>query len=138
MTGFLSGFFGSRPQRAEQPAKQEVKPEAKPKTKVTQPIADTSEAYFLDFDQAQTLGDINYMRTAKTVKRTFAKTVSQPEEKVLIQSVSSNQAAIAGQDKQEALSQANSSASDPQVLERRRSDSSLDMFRSMAKDLRKF
>ncbi|UIE36730.1 hypothetical protein [Leptodesmis sichuanensis] len=134
MTGFLSGFFGSRPKRAEQPVKQEAKPEPK----VTPSSVDTSGAYFLDFDQAQTLGDINYMRTAKTVKRTFAKTVSQPEEKVLIQSVSANQAEIAGQDKPETLSQANGSASDPQVLERRRSDSSLDMFRSMAKDLRKF
>jgi hypothetical protein len=138
MTGFLSGFFGSRPKPAEQPAKKVVKPEAKPETKVAQPTSDTSGAYFLDFDQAQTLGDINYMRTAKTVKRTFAKTVSQPEEKVLVQSVSANQAAIAGQDQQAALAQSNDAASDPKVLERRRSDSSLDMFRSMAKDLRKF
>lgn len=131
MTGFLSGFFGSRQQPAEAPVKQEVK--------VTQPISDTSGAYFLDSDQAQSLGNIDYMRTAKTVKRTFPKTASQPNNQPLIQSVSANQAKLAGQENQASLSsQSTSSASNPETLERRRSDNSLDMFRSMAKDLRKF
>lgn len=134
MTGFLSGFFGSRPQSAELPTKQEVKQEKE----AAQPVSDTSGAYFLDSDQARTLGNIDYMRTAKTVKRTFPKTVSQPDEQVLIQSVSANQTAIAGETKQDTVIQSNGSVSNAEVLERRRSDNSLDMFRSMAKDLRRF
>jgi hypothetical protein len=36
--------------------------------------------FFLEPDDAKTFGDIDYMRKAKRVKRTFAKTVSQPNE----------------------------------------------------------
>jgi hypothetical protein len=134
MAGFLSGFFGSRQQSVEKAEKPEVKKEVK----VVQAKPDNSQAYFLDADQAKTMGDIDYMRTAKTVKRTFPKTVSQPEEQALIQSVSSNQAKLAGQEQQSTLSESNgTTANSAEVLERRRSDNSLDMFRNMAKDLRK-
>jgi hypothetical protein len=134
MAGFLSGFFGSRRQAAEKAEKVEVKKDVK----VSRPVADTSEAYFLDSDQAKTMGDIDYMRTAKTVKRTYAKTVSQPQPQAFIQSVSSSQAKLSGQAQQSSQSESNgATANAPEVPDRRRSDTSLDRFRTMAKDLRK-
>jgi hypothetical protein len=142
MAGFLSGFFGSRQKADEQPAKpeikKEVKQEVKQQAKVAEPVADTSGAYYLDFDQARTLGDIDYMRTAKTVKRTYAKSVSQPNQQALIQSVSSSQAKKVGQNQQSVLPESNGATSTAaEGVERRRADSSMDMFRNMAKDLRK-
>lgn len=37
-------------------------------------LGGSSESYFLEPDDAKTMGDIDYMRTPKKVKRTFAKT----------------------------------------------------------------
>jgi len=100
-------------------------------------------AFFLDADSAKTFGDIEYMRTAKVVKRTFPKTVSSPEEFARIESVSAmDKMAVNGNkpvaDQPAAQNgTASNGTADGEVSERRRSDTSMDMFRSMARDMRK-
>ena len=39
------------------------------------------EAYFLDTDSSSSLGDVNYMRESKTIRRTFPGTVDSPGSK---------------------------------------------------------
>jgi hypothetical protein len=98
------------------------------------------EAFFLDDDQAKTMGNIDYMRTAKTVKRTFPKTVSQPDNKAFIQKVSATEAKAGIQPPTETSSfESNGSVTSNGVAssQRRNVDTSLDMFRSMAKQIRK-
>ncbi len=45
------------------------------------------EAFFLDNDESKSLGDIEYMRTPNTVRRTFAKKAGEAEHKEFIQNV---------------------------------------------------
>ncbi len=65
MTGFIRGLFGGN-NNPDQP----------------------KEAFFLSEDDAKTFGDIDYMRTSKTVKRTFAKKKGQTEELESVKSIS--------------------------------------------------
>ena len=48
-----------------------------------------SNDFFLDPDEAQTFGDINYMRKSKKVRRTFPKTLKNPDGFAIERSVSS-------------------------------------------------
>ena len=48
------------------------------------------DPYFLSPDESKTYGDIDYMRTTKTVRRTFVKTVGNPEGGEVVSQVSSN------------------------------------------------
>ena len=99
-------------------------------------------AYFLETDDAQSLGNAEYMRAVRSIRRTFPKTLSQPEEQEFIQEVSALKQAIrtkgesAIQDAIDATSQSSTPKADPSV-DRRRSDSSMDMFRNMARDINK-
>jgi len=45
------------------------------------------EAFFLDNDESKSLGDIEYMRTPNTVRRTFAKRPGEKDHKEFIQNV---------------------------------------------------
>ena len=65
MTGFIRGLFGGN-KNPDQP----------------------KEAFFLSEDEAKSFGDIDYMRTSKTVKRTFAKKKGQTEEIESVKSIS--------------------------------------------------
>lgn len=47
----------------------------------------SKEAFFLDNDESKSLGDIEYMRTPNTVRRTFAKKAGESEHKEFIQEV---------------------------------------------------
>lgn len=47
----------------------------------------SKEAFFLDSDESKSLGDIEYMRTPNTVRRTFAKKAGETEHKEFIQNV---------------------------------------------------
>jgi hypothetical protein len=48
------------------------------------------DAYFLSADESKTYGNIDYMRTVKTVRRTFVKTVGNPGGGEVISQVSSS------------------------------------------------
>jgi hypothetical protein len=113
----------------------------------------SKDAYFLDQDAASTLGDVNYMRSTKSIKRTYAKSVDSPDEKATIKQVSamnskvyeaSESAAKSTFVTPSASSQSNFSTPAPTpprsadaASERIKTDTSMDMFRNMAKDLRK-
>jgi hypothetical protein len=45
-------------------------------------------AFFLDEDDAKTFGDIDYMRSSKVVKRTFARKKGQTEELESVRQIS--------------------------------------------------
>ncbi|MGJ3250725.1 MAG: hypothetical protein ACFE0J_06300 [Elainellaceae cyanobacterium] len=132
MTGFIRGLFGSkRKQGAGENANTAAK---KPK------------AYFLDSDDAKTFGDIDYMKTAKSVKRTFPKTKTNQGEFSLTKNVSAMEDGSPNRETPPTFGQpvsTNNSAPQPTFKEedktdqRRRSDTSMDMFRNMARDIRK-
>lgn len=101
-------------------------------------------SFFLDPDDAKTLGDINYMRTPRTVKRTFpvvngqkpddwVAEVSAKEQK-MINTPSTSSSATANTE----ASAASAKETNPAVTpERQRNAGDLDPFRAMARDLRK-
>lgn len=133
MVGFIKGLFGGK-----------KKDDSVADSNAEQPVANKKEtAYFLDPDSAKTFGNIDYMRTAKVVKRTFPKTVSNQAEFEVVQQVS----AMAAAKLEEAVRTAEQASAASEVLpapqksteaeERRRTDSSMDMFRNMAKDLKR-
>ncbi|MCC0176399.1 hypothetical protein I4641_05335 [Waterburya agarophytonicola K14] len=121
--------------------------------------------FFLSPDDAQTMGDINYMRTSKRTRRTFPKTLKNPNGFAIENEVSAmedrsgmyknnnnnqniavntlfnptpstqSQPGITGGS---AVNQTNSVQPEaPAPQARRKSDSSMDMFRNMAKNIRR-
>jgi hypothetical protein len=97
-----------------------------------------AESFFLDPDEAKSMGDIDYMRTARKVRKTFPSTKAwgsafeQEVEVSATKMVSGNgQKAIPSE-----LFQASEAPKDAGEV-RRKAASDLDMFRNMAKDIRK-
>lgn len=113
------------------------------KKKETQP-SQPKDAFFLDPDSAKTLGDIDYMRKTKIVKRTFPKTASNQEGGELIKEVSSikmakknpNQVNNSSSDST-TFSSGNSLSSPSFSSQSRKTDTNMDMFRNMAKKIKK-
>ncbi len=130
MTGFLNRLF-KRQGKADQPPQEDTSQAAKPKQK--------SQAFFLDPDDAKSYGDIDYMRTSRTVRRTF-----MGGKYELVQEVSAD---IKKEVDEPTPSQptdstpaSNSTASSPPpstTQPPRRGGSDMDRFRNMAKDLGK-
>lgn len=131
MAGLFGLFGGKKNQDSSQPEKKKG-------------------AYFLDSDSAKTFGDIDYMRSSKVVKRTFPKTAGNKGEFEQVQSVSAlgkmkvdgvsvNGATPASTNG--SMNSTNSTPSTPkndeEVAQRRKTDTSMDMFRNMAKDMKK-
>ncbi len=54
-------------------------------------------AFFLDNDESKSLGDIEYMRTPNTVRRTFAKKAGESEHKEFVQEVTAMGREVAAQ-----------------------------------------
>ena len=46
-----------------------------------------NQAFFLDNDAAQTVGDMSYLRSSNTIRRTFPKSASSPEGGEIVQEV---------------------------------------------------
>ena len=55
--------------------------------KPRKPAKDKPEEFFLDADSSSSLGDVNYMRESKTIRRTFPGTVDSPGTKEQIMEV---------------------------------------------------
>lgn len=92
------------------------------------------DSYFLDPDAAKTVGDIEYMRKSATVRRTFPKTKTGGGGEITID--------VSSIDKREIKNESNSEmtkTNETQVSERRTAKDSkgMDMFRNMARDIRK-
>jgi len=138
MTGFIRGLFGGKaknPGEADRPVRQ---PAAQQPT-----IKQVEGAYFLSDDDAKSYGNIEYMRSSKTVRRTYAKKRGETGEKESIRQISALEAKRLQE--QGLLVEKVASAdvsSQPAVrkdasADRRKVDTNLDMFRKMAKDIKK-
>jgi hypothetical protein len=96
-----------------------------------------AESFFLEPDDAKSLGNVDYMRTARKVKKSFPTSrawgAGFEEETVIsaIEKVSPTQQPAAMPEVKI------SEAAKQETVQRRRAASDLDMFRSMAKDIRK-
>lgn len=136
MVGFIKGLFGGKPQ----PEK------AAPEVEKPQKAEPSSGAYFLPPDDAKTFGNIDYMRTPKSIRRTFPKTAGG-EEYAVVKQVSATDGGIISERPGEAAaspakpeaSSAPKPASAPTAAPtvRTSTDTSMDMFRNMAKDIKK-
>jgi hypothetical protein len=99
------------------------------------------DAYFLNPDDAKTYGDIDYMRTSKTTRRTFPKTLYNTNGGELIQEVSSekmvqkNPSEVIKQKTTFSDTTESNSSFTPQA--NRKTDTNMDMFRDMAKKIKK-
>ena len=131
MIGFIKGLFNSGEKSKETVVQQSASIPAR-----------QSEAFFLDDDAAKSLGDIDYMRTAKSVRRTFPKAMNnqaESERTVTVSAMLKQNPNMNGQTI--AAEPVNSSQAAPakvdQAEERRRTDTSMDMFRSMARQIKK-
>ncbi len=120
MTGFIRGLF----------------------SKKDQPTNDATEtegnSYFLDADSAKTFGDIDYMRTPKAVKHTFP-TLNGVKGAEYVEIVSATDKEV--KNAEEAPSSPSISPKIESKFEPNRNnvrvDSSMDMFRNMAKEINK-
>ncbi|CAN1212701.1 hypothetical protein TUMEXPCC7403_21020 [Tumidithrix helvetica PCC 7403] len=126
MTGFIRGLFNKK--KAD-----------KTETTVSSSVeSQDSNAFFLDADSAKTYGDIDYMRTAKSVKKSFPKMGNSTEGAEMIEAVSSmEKSELTGGESVTYSSKKEAEA--PTASDRRTisSDTSMDMFRNMAKDIKK-
>lgn len=146
MTGFIRGLFGGK-KSEQQEAPREGKQE---------------QSYYLDFDEARSLGKLDYMREGTVIERTFPKTKANPGERRFVQKVSSLETSIvevsqglpqaeklererlsniAKSTAQQAPSRPLAQKRDPDAPpaaaeENRRGGGDLDMFRKMVKDMR--
>lgn len=121
MAGFL-GLFGSKDQNG-----------------------NSAEEYYLDADQAKTLGDIDYMRTSRQIKRTYAKYKNGAQGGMEVIKQISATSDFAAQDLNGTPSESSFSPLDTSTNNgsnssngsNRRVDSNMDIFRKMAKEVKK-
>ncbi|HBE19508.1 MAG TPA: hypothetical protein DEG17_17510 [Cyanobacteria bacterium UBA11149] len=131
--GFLSDLFGLKTQYIDEETEEAELAAEEEKRK----------AFFLTPDEAKTLGNIDFMRTPKAVKRTFAKS---EDEKIVATSAFGQEITIANGQTPTAKPQAISEVKAPTQNEenrkasneRRSADSSMDMFRQMASEIKKY
>lgn len=144
MTGFIRGLFSkkasdetAKPTPVEPPKQEKV--ERPKKDKAARPPKETS-AFYLESTEAQTYGNLDYMQASKKIRRTFPKTLDNPEGKEYIQELSAMGRVVPGQAKVEIVAPKPESQSTPVedvTAQRRKASSDMDMFRKMAKDIRK-
>ena len=144
MTGFIGRLFGSKDKADKDETKAEAPAPARKERPAPMPTA--NGAFFLDRDSAISMGDVEYMRTVKKVKRTYAKTVESPEHKEQVKEVSAMNGKVSGVSKESPTASNSGSETQPsqqsasstnEAQQRRKTDTSMDMFRNMAKDIRK-
>ncbi|HTL87935.1 MAG TPA: hypothetical protein VL134_00950 [Leptolyngbya sp.] len=146
MTGFIRGLFSkSKPDETSKSASVErPKQEKVERPKKEKPVRQPKEndAYFLGAPEAQTFGNLEYMQTSRKTRRTFPKTAGSSEILEYIQETSSMGRMIAGQSQANSTPKvetqpAQASSTDSGAAQRRKAGSDMDMFRKMAKDMRK-
>jgi hypothetical protein len=131
--GFIKGLFGSK--QSDKSAADQTQPMSITSQRSQAP----SDAFFLEPDAAKTLGDVDYMRAKKTIRRTFPKTVSAPEVKEVTVTISSNvkEMGATGQSNTSTVTSTSASANVQEAIVRRQADTGMDAFRNMAKQIRK-
>ncbi|MGB3512728.1 MAG: hypothetical protein WBA93_26625 [Microcoleaceae cyanobacterium] len=135
MTGFIGalfGLFGSKK------ANNQSVPQ--PKT------SNRAEAFFLDSDSSKGLGDFNYMRTPKSVKKSYPTAVGklnlitgEIEESIsaMEKKQTTGMSKTVSSTPTPSISSASSSFKPTSTTPRRSADSGMDMFRNMARDIKK-
>ena len=113
MAGLFGGLFGKKSE------------EATPQTK---------GGFYLDGDDAKSLGDAQRFVNMEPVKKSFPKTSSGETVKVSIPKVTVETMNNSSTTVSNALTGSSLSS---EVLERRRADNSLEMFRNLARDIKK-
>ncbi len=120
MTGFIRGLFGKK-KEAENVIKK-----------------DSPREFFLDADNAKTYGDIDYMRTSKSVRKTYPR-----GDREVIESISAMEKRDVteqlAEPKKVTKTESTSMAKKAEITPDRKSSEggSMDMFRKMAKDINK-
>jgi hypothetical protein len=98
-------------------------------------------AFYLNADDAKSFGNIEFMRQATTTRRTFPKTLNSAGGELVQQVSSTEKTKLNGFVAKDATANGNGSKpatqSNQAQVERRSVDSSMDMFRKMAKDMKK-
>jgi hypothetical protein len=139
MVGFFKRLVGSR---------QTADTEATGGSATAPAAPQKGEAFFLDPDEALTLGNVEYMRTSKTVRHTFPNTKNPGTPLEFVQEVSAKgNKVIVGEKGESSLgstaassTSSGSAAAQPQKKEatrRQKADYGMDMFRNMARDIGK-
>jgi hypothetical protein len=148
MTGFIRGFFGSKPQVEEtSSASANGATNNEASNNAARQPQPASKAFFLSDDEAKTLGNIEYMRTPSKLRRTFPKAagvevnemiseISALEKKVQLSKAKGEIVNPAPTASSVSISES-SNLNNEAIAERRRVDSSMDMFRNMARNLNK-
>ncbi len=122
----LFGLFGNKTKYVDEPTAEAPQPK--------------KGAFFLESDDAKSLGNAEFMRKPITIRRTFPK---RPGGKggEIIQEISSMEKTRAGSNgvvpQKSTAPKPQSSPAATANTERRRSDNSMDMFRQMARDIKK-
>jgi hypothetical protein len=124
MAGFF-GLFGNKAKYIEEVSEQDRQ------------SAPNGEAFYLNTDEAKSFGNLDYMKKPKTIERTFPKTLRSPGGKSIKQISSMEKAQLNGNEATTAASTANDATPLTQAQsERRSADSSMDMFRKMAREIK--
>jgi hypothetical protein len=106
------------------------------------------EAYFLNEDDSKTFGNLDYMRTSKAVRRTYPKTTlakvkENLEEQTKIVSATKIGSMVENLIQSSPTPSTSSQPATPTFQgskassDRRKVDTSMDMFRNLAKDIRR-
>jgi hypothetical protein len=133
MAGFFGSVFG-------------------PKTKYVDENANSpsnddqnGNGYFLNPDEAQSMGNIDYMRKANKIRRTFPKTATFAGGELIREVSATEQKKLSLKDvfsdnstpQKPIISNNGSNGSSQPAAERRRTDPNMEMFRNMAKGMKK-
>ncbi|ABC99767.1 hypothetical protein ACVW0Q_001940 [Thermostichus sp. MS-CIW-21] len=127
MVGIFRRFFGSRGQADSKPSSGTA----------AQPAKKKDNTFFLDPDEAKTLGNIEYMRTPRIVKHTFQDFGSTEKVEVVEQVSSLSKVKLAVEQAKAPEQSSSTSNSSSGAGSRRQGGSDMDMFRNMARSLKR-
>jgi hypothetical protein len=132
----LLGILDNNGNGAKKEAKKPSKPEPKP---VSRQSAGPNE-FFLSADDAKTFGDIDYMRTAKAIRKSFPKAPGKSEGteiEVFVSNMAEEKGETAAKPAETATSGFGSSQPSFTPNSKVKTDTNMDMFRNMAKGIGK-
>jgi hypothetical protein len=95
-----------------------------------------AESFFLDPDDAKSMGNIDYMRTARKVKKSYPTTKAWGagfEQETITSAIAKGEPIPPTFEVERKAAEENKSG----LTDRRKASTDLDMFRNMAKDIRK-
>ncbi|NJK62667.1 MAG: hypothetical protein HC921_08285 [Synechococcaceae cyanobacterium SM2_3_1] len=129
MTGWIRRFFGSK-------QKAESRPEETPS-----PRSKKVKSFYLDPDEAKSLGNVEYMRTARKVEKTFMggkyRTVESISAMEVVDITEKTEARPSPEDVSPQTSTPKQSQTPTSPAPRRQAGSDMDMFRNMARDIKR-